>query len=145
MGIRKSLAVLSLFGMLSCADTSRLALRRSSLAGEVYRYTAAHGSGKGLVLRVAIPEGWAGAIGFDSVDVGGHLLPCRLTDGGRTLESNWFVPDPGATASVTEGPGTREAAPLPGPGQLLPAHVRARRQGRPVRIPIGTLTEKPAP
>jgi hypothetical protein len=134
---------LCLTGVLACTGTSRMALRNHSLSGEVTRYTAAHGSGKGLVLRIDIPDGWAGAVGFDSVVVHGHSLPCRLTDGGRTLEANWFVPDPGATASVTEGPAVKQSESLPSPGELLPAHVLASRKGRPVRIPIGTLTEKP--
>lgn len=144
MGARYVALALCLTGLIACAQPSRLALRRSTLSGEVHRYTAAHGSGKGLVLRIAIPEGWAGAVGFDSLDIRGKLLPCRLTDGGRTLEANWFVPDPGATASVPDGPVVKQAASLPGPGELLPAHVLASRQGRPVRIPIGTLTEKSA-
>lgn len=145
MRVRDIALVFCLTGMLACSDTSRVALRHFSLTGEVNRYTAAHGSGKGIVIRIVIPEGWAGAVGFDSVVVRGHSLPCRLTDGGRTLEANWFVPDPGATASVTDGPAAKQSESLPGPGELLPAHVLARRQGRPVRIAIGTLTEKPAP
>jgi hypothetical protein len=131
--------------VLSCLQPSRMTLRRSVLSGEVSRYTAAHGSGKGLILRVSLPEGWAGAVSFDSVDIRGHILPCRLTDGGRTLEANWFVPDPGATASMTDTAGAKDSEPLPEPGRLLPAHVLARRQERILRIPIGTLTEKPAP
>lgn len=132
-----------LTGVLACTATSRMALRRHPLSGEVSRYTAAHGSGKGIVIRIVIPEGWAGAVGFDSIVVRGHALPCRLTDGSRTLEANWFVPDPGATASVTDGPAAKPSESLPGPGELLPAHVLASRLGRPVRIAIGTLTEKP--
>lgn len=138
------LLALFLTGWLACAQPTRHALRRSTLSGEVHRYSAAHGSGKGLVLRVAIPDGWAGAAGFDSMVVRGHPLPCRLTDGGRTLEANWFVPDPAATASVPDGPVVKQAETLPGPGELLPAHVLASRKRRQVRILIGTLTEKPA-
>lgn len=144
MRIRHIALGLCLTGVFACTGTSRMALRRHALSGEVTRYTAAHGSGRGLVLRIAIPDGWAGAIGFDSVVVRGHPLPCRLTDGGRTLEANWFVPDPAATASVADGPAVKQAETLPGPGQLLPAHVLAGRRGRPVRIPIGSLAEKTA-
>jgi len=143
MQVRDIAFAICLTGMLACSETSRVALRRHPLSGEENRYTAAHGSGKGLVLRIEIPEEWAGAVGFDSVVVKGHSLPCRLTDGGRTLEANWFVPYAGATASVTDGPAAKQSESLPGPGELLPAHVLASRQGRPVRIAIGTLTEKP--
>jgi hypothetical protein len=108
----------------------------------VQRYSAAHGSGKGLIVRIAIPEGWAGAVGFDSLDLGGHLLPCRLTDGGNVLEGNWFLPVEPPSAGNVEGPvPSPKATAIPSLSGLQPAYVLARSGHRRVRIPISEWKE----
>jgi len=108
----------------------------------VQRYSAAHGSGKGLIVRIAIPEGWAGAVGFDSLDLGGHLLPCRLTDGGNVLEGNWFLPVEPPSVGIVEGPvPSPKATAIPSLSGLQPAYVLARSGHRRVRIPISEWKE----
>jgi|GEM_PF-859562 len=136
------LLIAFLAGCASCHAPSWRSLRRSALSAEVRRYSAAHGSGKGLIVRIAIPQGWAGAVGFDSLDLGGHLLPCRLTDGGAVLEGNWFLPIEPPSVGMIEGPvASPNAIVIPDLSGLQPAFVHARSGHRRVRIPISEWKE----
>ena len=131
-----------LAGFASCHEPSVLSLRRTALTAEVHRYTAAHGSGKGIIIRIAIPAGWAEAVVFDSLDLGVQLLPCRLTDGGNVLEGNWFLPVEPPSASVDDARvPPQQATTIPDLPGLQPSFVLARKGQRRVRIAISQWKE----